>query len=261
MCRGGVGDFLIVFVESNVYVMSSLMHMYKEFDGFMGLKNVVPWTTMVGAYAKIGSMNEARRLFDEIPERNVVSWTSLVTGYARIGRDEEAVGFFKKMVRANIKPDIVVMVPVLFACAQLGDLDLGKWIHQFVNRELGRTRILDVALALIDMYEKCGDVDAVRPFPPESRVFDSKDQKIPVAWNAIIDGNGKLGNRMPKKDVLAWTAIITGLAIHGDGKSSLDHFYVMLEEKIRPNEVTSIGVLSACSQSGLVEEGYLHFKR
>ncbi|XP_010246332.2 PREDICTED: pentatricopeptide repeat-containing protein At1g08070, chloroplastic-like [Nelumbo nucifera] len=365
------GNFLKLFDGSDIFARNSLIHMYSElghievarriFDG-MDQKNVVSWTMMVGCYAKIGCMDEARSLFDQMPERNVVSWTSMIASYVQIHQFEEAVGFFKKMVSSNIKPDVVAMVSVLSACSHLRELDLGKWVHHFVSKErIGMTRHL--AVALIDMYAKCGDMDAAR------QVFDSMGSKVLVAWNAIIDGYCKLGkldvacslfdqmgdrdlvtfnsmitgyvqnssfkdafllfselwhsglkpdnfmivsllsacanlgalyqgkmlhayieqssaepdvfvgtalvdmyakcgligeakqvfNIMPNKDVLAWTVMISGLALHGDGKSALDHFLLMREEGIRPNRVTYVAVLSACSHSGLVEEGYFHF--
>ncbi|XP_043697753.1 pentatricopeptide repeat-containing protein At2g29760, chloroplastic-like [Telopea speciosissima] len=365
------GNFLKLCDESDVFAGNSLIHMYSElghldlakrvFDQ-MDLKDVVSWTTMVGIYAKNGSMGEALKLFDQMPERNVVSWTSMVAGYAQTDKPEMSIQYFRKMVSANIKPDVVAMVSVLSACAPLRDLDLGKWIHHFIVREQICMNV-NLAVALIDMYAKCGDIDAAQ------QVFDSMDCKTLVAWNTIIDGYCKLGKldiarslfdqmdyrdvitfnsmitgyihnssfkealllfsklrgfglkpddftvasaltacanlgslyygrilhgyikenltqtdvfvgttlldmyskcgridramqvfkRMPKKDVLAWTAMISGLAMHGDGKSAIALFLLMREEGIQPNRVTYIGVLSACSHVGLVEEGHFHF--
>ncbi|XXG68169.1 hypothetical protein AAC387_Pa06g1319 [Persea americana] len=365
------GNFTKLFDKSDVLVGNALIHMYSEFGWAdvarqvfeeMGLKNVVSWTATVGGYVKIGAMAEARRLFDEMPERNVVSWTSMIAGFAQNGMAEEAVGYFRRMLAEKIRPDVVALVSVLSACAQLKDLDLGKWVHQFVDRE----RICmsgNFSVALIDMYAKCGDLDAAR------KVFDYTDRKSLASWNAIIDGYCKVGdlcearllfdqmverdlitfnsmitgyvhrsrhkealllfselrasglnpdkftyvglltacsnlgalnqgkllhayieessieldvfletalldmyakcgkidqatlvfNRMPKKDVLAWTAMISGLALHGSGRSALSHFSMMQKQGVRPNAVAYIGVLNACSHSGLVEEGRLHF--
>uniref|UniRef100_A0A6V7QSZ4 Acylamino-acid-releasing enzyme n=1 Tax=Ananas comosus var. bracteatus TaxID=296719 RepID=A0A6V7QSZ4_ANACO len=184
------GLFVKLFPESDAYAVSSLIHMYMELGRVgdarrafqrISRRDVVSWTTMISGMAKLGFLNDARKLFDETPVRNVVSWTSLIAGYAQADRAEEAIELFTKMLSDNVKADTVTVVVVLSACAQLKDLELGKWIHSFIQKE-GIIINNNLVVALIDMYSKCGDVNCAQ------ECFDSMGRKVLQAWNAMIDG-------------------------------------------------------------------------
>ena len=137
---------------------------------------------------------------------------------------------FHEMQLANILPDKVTMVSVLSACGDLGALGMGKMVHEYIKRN--RVEV-DVKLgtSLADMYAKCGDID-----------------------NSL-----KVFNGMNNRDVFAWSGMIMGLANHGHGELALDHFSMMISEDIKPNDITFVGVLSACSHIGLVDKGWTYF--
>ncbi|GAB2287033.1 Pentatricopeptide repeat-containing protein At2g22410, mitochondrial [Dionaea muscipula] len=218
---------------------NALMDMYAKcgdikaakvlFDN-MRRKTVVSWTTMVVGYAKHGSLDVARKLFDDIPEKDVVTCNAMIGAYVQAKCCKEALALFHEMQERNVKPDEVTMLNCLSACSQLGAIDIGVWIHRYV--EIKKLH-LNVALgtALIDMYAKCGNIKKAL------QVFEE----------------------MPRKNSLTWTAIIGGLALHGRASDALSHFSKMIDLRLTPDEVTFLGVLSACCHGGMVGEGRRYF--
>ncbi|XP_015873075.2 pentatricopeptide repeat-containing protein At5g15300 [Ziziphus jujuba] len=197
----------------------------------MPVKDLVSWNVMITGYAKRGEMESARKLFDEVPKRDVVTWNAMIAGYVFRGSNELALEMFEEMRGAGEKPDEVTMLSLVSACADLGDLDVGQRIHSsLLEMGCGDMSIL-LGNALIDMYAKCGSIErAVEVF-----------------------------RGMRRRDVSTWNSIIGGLAFHGHAKESLDLFKQMQRLKIRPNEITFVGVLVACSHAGKVEEGRKYF--
>ncbi|KAA8528100.1 hypothetical protein F0562_035031 [Nyssa sinensis] len=196
----------------------------------MPKKTMVSWTTMVVGYAKFGFLDTAQRLFDEMPEKDVVPWNAIIGGYVQAKRSKEALALFHEMQATNTKPDEVTMVSCLSACSQLGALDVGIWIHHYIEKhELS----LNVALgtSLVDMYAKCGNIKKAL------QVF----------------------HEIPGRNSLTWTSIIGGLALHGNANDAISHFLEMIDIGLMPDEVTFLGVLSACCHGGLVEEGRKFF--
>lgn len=234
------------YIEENglkltVPLANALMDMYmkcgnlesarKLFDS-MTNKTMVSWTTMVVGYAKSGLLDMARKLFDEMPDKDVVPWNAMIGGYVHANRGKEALALFNEMQAMNINPDEVTMVSCLSACSQLGALDVGIWIHHYIEKhELS----LNVALgtALIDMYAKCGKITkAIQVF-----------------------------QELPGRNSLTWTAIISGLALHGNAHGAIAYFSEMIDNSVMPDEVTFLGLLSACCHGGLVEEGRKYFSQ
>ncbi|XP_024317219.1 pentatricopeptide repeat-containing protein At2g45350, chloroplastic [Brachypodium distachyon] len=200
----------------------------KMFDE-MPVRNLVSWNTMVRGYAVNGEMNDARELFDRMPEKDVVSWTCMISGYAQARCYTETLELFRAMQsESNVLPNEVTMVSVLSACAHLTALEEGRWAHAFIDKH---KMVLDsefnLGAALIDMYSKCGRTDLA------VKIFHSLDQKNVSAWNALI----------------------TGLAVNGDVRSSIDVFEQMRRSGEKPNGITFVGVLTACAHGGLVDEG------
>uniref|UniRef100_A0A0E0C9F8 Uncharacterized protein n=1 Tax=Oryza meridionalis TaxID=40149 RepID=A0A0E0C9F8_9ORYZ len=184
-------------------------------------------TGLLNLYAKCEEVALARTVFDGmVGDKNYAAWSAMIGGYSRVGMVNEALGLFREMQAADVNPDEVTMVSVISACAKAGALDLGRWVHAFIDRK-GITVDLELSTALIDMYAKCGLIERAKG------VFDA----------------------MAERDTKAWSAMIVGLAIHGLVEDALKLFSRMLELKVRPNNVTFIGVLSACAHSGLVNEG------
>lgn len=197
---------------------------YVEEKGLKGNPTLI--TSLVDMYAKCGQVDTARRLFDQMDRRDVVAWSAMISGYSQASRCREALDLFHEMQKANIDPNEITMVSILSSCAVLGALETGKWVHFFIKKKRMKLTVT-LGTALMDFYAKCGSVES------------------------SIEVFGK----MPVKNVLSWTVLIQGLASNGQGKRALEYFYLMLEKNVEPNDVTFIGVLSACSHAGLVDEG------
>ncbi|KAG2608971.1 pentatricopeptide repeat-containing protein At1g08070, chloroplastic-like [Panicum virgatum] len=196
--------------------------------------DVVAWNALVDMYAKCGDVAAAHRWFRAMPaSKTVVSWNTMISAFARTGEHGEALALFREMQRAGVRPDDATLVAVLGACAQLGALDTGRWVHAYMRRQLGR-READgvVGNALLDMYAKCGAVD----------------QAV-----AVFDG-------MARRDVYTYASMILGLATHGRAEDALALFAAMRRAGVRPNAVALLGVLSACCHAGRVEEGLRHLR-
>ncbi|EPS69529.1 hypothetical protein M569_05233, partial [Genlisea aurea] len=181
---------------------------------------------LVDMYSKCGYCEDALRAFQDMPFKNVVSWSVLLSGHLQCHSFMQVLHLFSKMLSDNAKPNETVLTSVLTACAQLGALVQGMWIHSYIC--LNKLQINSIlGTALIDMYSKCG----------------------------YITGAEYIFNSMLKKDVYPWTAFISGLAMNGDANGSLNLFRRMLRCGVRPNEVTFVAVLSGCSHGGLINEG------
>ncbi|OWM91466.1 hypothetical protein CDL15_Pgr017384 [Punica granatum] len=209
----------------------------KVFDR-MPIRNLVSETSMVSGYAKAGSLKAARVMFTRMIERDIVSWNALIAGCTQNGDDEEAFGLFQLLKRESVKPTHYTFGNLLNACANLADLQLGQQAHVHVLKHgfhfqsKGEDSDIFVGNSLVDMYMKCGSVE------DGSRVFRSMSERDRVSWNAII----------------------VGFAQNGYADEALRVFHEMLEFGEKPDQVTMIGVLSACSHSGLVDKGRLYFR-
>ncbi|KAK1592485.1 hypothetical protein Q3G72_025674 [Acer saccharum] len=153
-------------LDLDLHVLTALIRMYascarisdarKLFDGLRNrIKHVTLWNAMVAAYAKVGDLNNALALFECMTERNVISWTALISGYAQMDLPNEAITIFRKMQLQNVKPDEIAMLAALSACAQLGALELGVWIHNYINKH-GLYTTVPLNNALIDMWKESG---------------------------------------------------------------------------------------------------------
>ncbi|XP_074584024.1 pentatricopeptide repeat-containing protein At1g09190-like [Curcuma longa] len=192
----------------------------------MPIKNVVSWTLMLTAFCNAGDLRAARKLFDEMPERNVVSWNSMLSGYMHHGDFRQACDLFFRMHSQGVAPDRFTFSTALSACAHLGDLRTGKWIHfNLIGDRLQLEAI--VGTSLIEMYAKCSDIDSA------FRVF----------------------LKMIEKDVFCWNVMIKAFAAHGRIADSLKLFEKMIKDGLQLNDLTFMSVLFACSNGGLVQEG------
>ncbi|CAM0911325.1 unnamed protein product [Alopecurus aequalis] len=147
-------------------------------------------------------------------------------GYLRAGDGREALVVFSRMQAEGVCPDDTVLVGVLAACAQLGALEHGKWVHGYLKANCIRITVF-LGTALVDMYAKCGEVQL------GMEVFEG-----------VKDNN-----------VLTWTTMIKGLAMHGQGSDTLRLLSRMESLCVEPDDVAFIGELCACTHTGLVEKG------
>ncbi|KAK4350306.1 hypothetical protein RND71_029619 [Anisodus tanguticus] len=203
-------------------------------------------TSLIDMYAATSNVADVHKMFDEIPNKNVVCWTSLISAYVKNEKPYRALDIFRQMQIFNVEPDQVTLTVALSACADLGALDKGVWIHDLIYRKPEFSEDLSLMNALLNMYVKCGDIRKAK------LLFD----------NIRI------------KDVRSWTSMIVGHALHGQGEEAL-RLFSALEEKNKsrsrkghgtedqilvPNDVMFIGVLMACSHAGMVEEGKRYFR-
>ncbi|XVF24767.1 hypothetical protein REPUB_Repub13aG0155800 [Reevesia pubescens] len=174
----------------------------KLFDQ-MPKMDVMSWNTILHGYAINGDVEGCERLFGEMPERNVFSWNGLIGGYARNECFLEFLDAFKRMlIDGNDLPNDATLVTVLSACARLGALDLGKWVHGYKGN-------FYVGNALIDLYAKCG-----------------------LIKNAV-----DVFKSMDKKDLISWNTMIRGLATHGCRDDAVDIFCQMKTNGVIPDGI------------------------
>ncbi|GJV46881.1 pentatricopeptide repeat-containing protein [Tanacetum coccineum] len=187
---------------------------------------------IVDMYAKCGVIDDARMTFDVMDEKDLTTWTVMIGAYAACGNANESLVLFDQMQERGIVPDKICMVTVVNACSKLGATNKAKVVHDIVRNEY---HSLDVILgtAMIDMYAKCGSIDSAR------EIFD----------------------QMREKNVITWSTMIAAYGYHGQGQKALELFPMMLKYGIKPNNITFVSLLYACSHSGLVEEGLQVFSQ
>lgn len=238
--RGVHGQAIKFGLDSDLFVQNSMIIFYaacgfvnrgrKVFDEMLK-RDVVSWNSMIIGYLRSGNLDEALDLFRKMQKRNNITWNSIITGFVQGGRPKEALEFFHEMQFLSddinaVRPDKITIASALSACAYLGAIDHGKWVHGYLSRS-GLECDLVIGTALVDMYGKCGCLE---------RAFE-------------------VFKKMPNKDTLAWTAMISVFALHGYGKEAFDIFEEMQAERVNPNHVTFVALLSACAHSGLVDKG------
>ncbi|KAK4253700.1 hypothetical protein QN277_010341 [Acacia crassicarpa] len=225
-----LNEFLLTTIVGNalvdMYCKCGCVSIAREIFDEMPVKNVICWTSMINGYVTCGQLDEARDLFEKSPTRDIVLWTAMINGYVQFNRFDEAVKLFQEMQMRRIKPDKFIVVTLLTGCAQLGALEQGKWIHGYIDANKVTVDAV-VGTALIEMYAKCG----------------------------CIEKSLEIFYRLRERDTATWTSIISGLAMNGKTSRALELFQEMKIFGARPDDITFIGVLSACSHGGLVEEG------
>ncbi|OVA20176.1 Pentatricopeptide repeat [Macleaya cordata] len=213
------------------YSKCGKLEIAREIFDRMPNRNLVSWNVMINGYMKSGDFVSARQLFDSMPTKNIITWNSIVAGYELNGRYMEALEVFENMLKVGPKPNYATLVSVLSAVSGLSLLDKGRWINSYLDRNGFK---LDGVLgtSLIEMYSKCGSIDSAF-----------------VVFRAIAQR--KLGH---------WTAMIVGLGMHGMADQALELFNDMQRIQMKPNPITFIGLLNACSHAGMVNEGRQIFK-
>lgn len=190
---------------------------------------------LITGLSRNGLVDEALSVFKKFKgqgmELNIVTWTSMIAGCSQHGKDTEALELFREMQTVGVEPNAVTIPCLLPACGNIAALMHGKAIHGF---SLRRDISCDVYVgsALIDMYANCGRIQAAR------RCFDG----------------------MPKPNLVCWNAMMGGYAMHGKAKEVIDIFHLMQKAEQKPDFISFTSLLSACSHSGLTEEGKFYFR-
>ncbi len=186
---------------------------------------------LITMFVKCGTIRDAQQVFDNMKVRDVISWSAMIEGYAEHGPYERALEVFQQMEsHASVKPNTVTFIGLLKACANQASQQSARLVHTWIAAA-GLESNIRVGNGLINMYAKCGSI---------------KD-----AYNTF--------NTMPEKDLVTWSAMIVGLGQHGYAREALQLFHELISEGVKPDGVVFIGVLSACSHAGLVDEGLQYF--
>ncbi|KAF9604380.1 hypothetical protein IFM89_006389 [Coptis chinensis] len=181
--------------------------------------------SLLNMYAKTGSVDNARKLFGLMDEKDIISWSSMIGCYTQNGKTTEALGLFNEMVEKRVEFNSVTVVSALQACAVACNISEGRRIHELARRKAFEIE-KSVSTALIDMYVKCSCL--------EEAVY--------------------LFKRTPQKDVVLWSVLISGYAQNGLPNESLQLFSRMLLNGCRPDAVTMVKVLMACSKLGVLQQ-------
>lgn len=188
--------------------------------------DVVVESSLVDMYGKCGAVEKSQRIFDRMSKRNSVSWSALLAVYCQNGDFEKVVNLFREMKEV----DLYSFGTVIRACAGLAAVTQGKEVHcQYVRR--GGWRDVIVESALVDLYAKCGCID--------------------FAYRIFV--------YMPARNLITWNSMIRGFAQNGRGGIAIQMFEEMIKEGIKPDYISFIGVLFACSHTGLVDQGRHYF--
>nr|XP_016459716.1 PREDICTED: pentatricopeptide repeat-containing protein At3g47530-like [Nicotiana tabacum] len=190
-------------------------------------------TTLMDFYSSNEKYSEACKVFDEMSHRDTVAWNVLISCYLRNRRTRDALRVFD-MIRSSseCQPDEVTCLLLLQACANLNALAYGEGVHRYCE-EHGFDKAINICNALITMYSRCGCIE---------KAFE------------VFKG-------MAEKDVVSWSAMISGLASNGYGRDAIEAFSEMQRSGVSPDDQTFTGVLNACSHSGLLDEGRMFFNR
>ncbi|KAI6699698.1 hypothetical protein NL676_014022 [Syzygium grande] len=234
-CAMKMGLHSIVFVGSAVLdayaKLSTLDEARRAFEDTRE-PNVVSYTTMISGYLKMGSFDDAIALFENMPEKNVVSWNAVICGHSQAGHSEEAVNLFIRMLREGFMPNESTFPCALTASANIAALGIGRSFHGFAIKCLGKFGVF-VANSLISCYAKCGSME------DSLLVFDKLAEKNRVSCNAVI----------------------CGFAQNGEAKEAINFFETMRTMGFEPSSVSYLGLLWACNHAGLVDEGYSYFNK
>lgn len=242
--RGGYEDYL--FLKNALIGTYGKKHEYvgdahKIFSEIKN-KNLVSWNALISSYAESGLCDEAYAVFLQLeklklnvgsPVRpNVISWSAVISGFASKGCGEVSLELFRRMQLAKVAANCITISSVLSVSAELAALNSGRELHGYAVRNLMNDKIL-VGNGLINMYMKCG------VFKKGHLVFDNLKGRDLISWNSLIGGYG----------------------MQGLGENALRTFDEMIKAGMRPDNITFVAVLSACSHAGLVDAGRNLFDR
>ncbi|GMH19626.1 hypothetical protein Nepgr_021467 [Nepenthes gracilis] len=264
-------------LDLNLFIGNGLVAMYgkcgcllearKALDE-LPIKDVVSWNSMVAGYAQNGRFNDALKvckemessktkpdggtmasllpavtktssgnvkfieeMFSKLSKRSLVSWNVMIAMYVNNAMPAEAVNLYSRMEASKMEPDAVTIASILPACGDLSAFSLGRQIHKYVERKRLRPN-LSLENALLDMYAKCNCLTEARE---------------------LFDG-------MQSRDVVSWTSMISAYGMSGHGSDAVSLFSKMRDKGLVPDSIAFVAVISACSHTGLLEEGRHYYR-
>ncbi|XP_024027148.1 pentatricopeptide repeat-containing protein At3g20730 [Morus notabilis] len=221
-----LGSLLRALADGNCLVKVSQVHGLVIQLGFGSYNTLCG--SLINAYAKCGSMKSSHQLYESMSDKDIISCTALIVGYAQEGnRCIDAANIFKELIYMDVMIDNVALCSMLNICAKMPSLSLGRQIHALTFKHQPR---YDVATgnAIIDMYAKTGEIKEA------TRAFDE----------------------MEERNIISWTSLIIGYGKHGFGHKAIELYKEMECEGLKPNDVTFLSLLFACSHNGLTHEGW-----
>ncbi|GLT26749.1 hypothetical protein SLA2020_017940 [Shorea laevis] len=205
------------------------VHAQSFVSGF--LDDLSTGNALVSLYARCGQRQEAYKVFEKMDAKDNISWNAMISGFSQSGNYEEALKVFSEMNRAGVEANLFTFASAVSAAANTANLKQGKLIHAMIIKT-GYDSEIESSNVLITLYAKCGSIsDAEKEF-----------------------------REMPEKNEVSWNAMITGYSQHGCAMEAINLFEKMKQIGVAPNHVTYVGVLSACSHAGLVNEALGYFE-
>nr|GMC53564.1 pentatricopeptide repeat-containing protein At1g25360 [Ipomoea batatas] len=201
----------------------------KLFDE-MNKRDELTWTTIIVGYIRNDNVDAARKVFDGMDEKNSLTWTVMISGCSQNGLGEEGLRLFNQTKLNRVEPSDYAFAGAIASCSVLVALETSRQLHAQIIR-CGFDSSLSAGNALITLYGRCGDIDAAQC----------------------------LFLTMPFLDSVSWNAMIAALGQHGHGAHAIELFEEMLEERISPDRISFLTVLSACNHAGLIKEGQHYF--
>lgn len=183
-------------------------------------------STLISMYFSNGEPESAQKIFHVVLDKDVVLWTDMVSGHCRIGDGESAMRYFHSMLSEGHKVDSYALSSVLSACADLATFKHGEMIHSQAVK-MGCDAEMAVCGSLVDMYAKSGDLRAAE-----------------LAFSLVT-----------RPDVRCWNSMLGGYSQHGKADEAFEVFDNILRQGLKPDQVTFISLLAACSHCGSVNKG------
>lgn len=213
-----------------VVELGKLLHAYVLRNGFA--LSMASANALVDMYGKCGEVRSAKAMFDIMEEKDVMTWNNMILAYTQSHLNDKAFELFVQMRKSEVGPNERIIFTLLSLCAEDGALHMGKWVHGYIKKQ-GVEVDVKLKTAIVDMYAKCGDVN----------------------------GAYRLFSEALHQDLWIWNVMMGGYGMHGYGNEAFKLFSDMERFGAKPNDITFIGLLNACSHGGLVSEGKRVFNK
>ncbi|KAF2283195.1 hypothetical protein GH714_043525 [Hevea brasiliensis] len=282
-------------VQPNAFTLSAVikacsdlgdLRLGKCFHGVVMIRgfdsNHVIASALIDMYGRNYGLDDARRLFDELLEPDAICWTSVISAFTRNDMYDKALGFFFFMQRKlGLAPDGFTFGTVLTACGNLGRLKQGKEVHAkvitsgFSGNVVVESSLVDMEVEEVDLYSfgtvlrACAGLAAIKQGKEVHCQYVRRGGwRDVIVESALVDLYAKCGcvdfarrifTNMPVRNLITWNSMIGGFAQNGRGGEALQIFDEMIKEGIKPDYITFIGLLFACSHAGLVDQGKKYF--
>ncbi|KAK7281405.1 hypothetical protein RIF29_09373 [Crotalaria pallida] len=189
--------------------------------------------SLIDMYSACNDLNSARKVFGLIMDKTVVSWSAMIKGYAMHDQCLEALSLLSKMKLSGTRVDFIIVINILPAFAKIGALHYVRYLHGY-SLKASLDSLKSVKTSFLSSYAKCGCIEMAR------KLFDEEKSN--------------------HKDLIAWNSMISAYSKHGEWFQCFQLYDQMKLSNIIPDQVTFLGLLTACVNSGLVDKGKEIFK-